>query len=417
MNIKSDSLNNILKSIGAIAALPLTIFALVKTVVDNPFITLAVALITAIIASIVTVSIWKVKIGDVIIAWLILIVAMLSIFVIWPTTMTVEGTVRYTTGDPINNEKIILIDVYGISHETRTNETGYYRFEKVPNGIYRVTLRENEVEGAAGGLLVRTLSTNLIIPASSATPSPSIPTQPEVSPVEIAVLNVNSEIQADGTIKNTASLSITPLGLGTLQLTSPSTIKLGESSVVRLLIIPDSAVTNLPKVTVTTVSAESPDYALKFSDHLQIYPVMMAELNGVNFEIQSDNHPEKPVTSSMPVEWIWNVKPLSEGKQTLILAISVPVIIDRSRDMVSAQTLKNVPIEIRVEVPATPVPTFTPTPLPPIVQIGEKLVENVSAIFVAIIGLIGVLAGTYVAYLNAKKTKVVKPATGKPKKK
>jgi hypothetical protein len=150
---------------------------------------------------------------------------------------------------------------------------------------------------------------------------------------------------------------------------------------------------------------------------------MIAELKGVNFEIESDNHPEKPVISSMPVEWIWNITPLSAGKQTLILAISVPVIIDQTRDVISAQTLKNIPIEIQVEVSPTPKPTqtpistFTPTPLPPIARIGEKLIENSSAVIIAIIGLIGVLAGIYVTYINAQKTKATKPATRKAKKK
>ena len=253
---------------------------------------------------------------------------------------------------------------------------------------------------------------------------------PTANPVEIAVLNINSEVQADGTVKNTADLSIAPLGLGTLQLASPATMKLGESGVIRLTITPDSALVDLPKVTVPTVSASDPGYVLEFSDRLQIYPVMIAELKGVNFEIASDGRPEKPVTSSLPVEWIWNVTPKSGGKQTLILAVSVPVIVDQTRDVVSAQTLKNIPIEIRVEVTATPIPsqtpqptqtpipTLTPTPLPAITRLGEQLIENASAIVVAIIGLIGVLAGAYVAYLNIKKPKAATSTVkGKTKKK
>lgn len=252
---------------------------------------------------------------------------------------------------------------------------------------------------------------------------------PSPSPVEIAVLNIYSEIQADGTVKNTASLSISPLGLGTLELSSPSAIKLGESSIIRLLITPDSVLADLPRVTAPAVSTNAPDYVLEFSDRLQIYPVMIAELKGVNFEIESDNRPEKPVTSTMPVEWIWSVTPLSAGKQTLILAISVPVVIDQTRDVVSAQTLKNIPIEIQVEgtpipIPSetpkptqTAVPTSTPTPLPPIARMGEKLIENISAVVVAVIGLIGVLAGAYVTYINAKKSKAAKSGTSKAKKK
>lgn len=237
----------------------------------------------------------------------------------------------------------------------------------------------------------------------------------ESSPVEIAVLNINSETQSNGTINNTASLSISPLGIGTLQLTSPSTIKFGESSVIRLTITPDSVLANLPRVAAPTVSTNAPEYVLEFSDRLQIYPVMIAELKGVKFEIESDNRPEKPVVSTMPVEWIWNVTPLSAGKQTLILAISIPVIVDQTRNVVSAQTLKNIPIEIQVEITPTPIPSKTPTPLPPIARIGEKLIENVTAITVAVIGLIGALAGVYVTYINAKKNEGTTSSTKKAK--
>lgn len=257
----------------------------------------------------------------------------------------------------------------------------------------------------------------------------SLSVTPITNPVEIAVLNVNTTTLPDGTVQNSADLSVSPLGLGSLQLTSPSTIKLGESSIIRLAITPDSALASLPKVSAPTISANSPDYVLEFSDRLQIYPVMIAELKGVNFEIESDNRPEKPVTSDMPVEWLWNVTPLYAGKQTLILSISIPVIIDHTHDVVSAQTLKNIPIEIRVEVTPTPIPsetpkptqtpipTSTPTPLPPIARIGEKLIENVSTVVVAIIGLIGVLAGAYVTYINAQKSKAAKSGTSKAKKK
>lgn len=251
----------------------------------------------------------------------------------------------------------------------------------------------------------------------------------QTNPVEIAVLNVHTITLPNGAIQNSAELSVSPLGLGSLKLTSPSTIKLGESSIIRLEIRPDSILENLPKVSAPTISVNSPEYVLEFSDRLQIYPVMTSELKGVNFEIESDNRPEKPVISYMPVEWIWNITPLSAGKQTLILVISVPVIINRNYDVASAQILKNIPIEIQVvvtpspipsETPTptqTPIPTLTPTPLPPIAKISEKLTENISLIVVAIIGLIGVLVTAYVARVNGKPSEVVTPTASKSKKK
>jgi hypothetical protein len=170
MSTPSKSLQNALKSLGAITALPLAIFALVKMVFDDPLITVVVVAITAILASILVVKYWEVKIESVIIAWLVLIVVMLGIYVIWPTTMTVEGTVEYTSGVPAINEKVVLVDVDGVSRETRTDETGYYQFERVPTGSYRVTSGDDEAEGGAKGTLVQGMISNLII--TEPTPDP-----------------------------------------------------------------------------------------------------------------------------------------------------------------------------------------------------------------------------------------------------
>jgi len=77
---------------------------------------------------------------------------------------------------------------------------------------------------------------------------------------------------------------------------------------------------------------------------------------------------------------------------------------------VSAQTLKNIPIEIQVEGTATPIPSQTPspvltaTPISATSRIREQLIENSSAIVVAMIGLIGTLVGAYVFYANNRKT-------------
>lgn len=229
----------------------------------------------------------------------------------------------------------------------------------------------------------------------------------------MAVLNITSEVQADGTVKKTADLSITPLGLGSVQLTSPSTIRLGESSFVRLTITPDSALAELPQVTVSTASENDPGYVLEFNDRLQVYPIMVAELEGANFDIVSDGHSQKVVTSAMPVEWIWSVTPKSGGEQTLILEIYVPVFIDQRFEIFSPHSLKNIPIEIQVEVTATPNPSEIPQPtqLPAITRIGEQLVQNASSILVAVIALIGVLTGAYVNYLNSRKSITAGPPT------
>jgi len=169
-----------------------------------------VAIVTVIVASVFAVKIWKAKIEDVIIAWLILSVTMLGIYVIWPTTMTVDGTVRYTTGGPVVNEKVVLVDVYGVSRETRTNEAGYYRFNKVPVGSYTVMSGANAGGGGgAGGILVRTVHTDLFIypPTSAPSPAPiAISTSTPSMPVSGLENNcINSDVWKSfkgGTVEN-----------------------------------------------------------------------------------------------------------------------------------------------------------------------------------------------------------------------
>jgi hypothetical protein len=240
-----------------------------------------------------------------------------------------------------------------------------------------------------------------------ATPAPAETTSPAISStaslVEIAALNVRSEVQSDGSIKKTADLSMTAVDLGSLQITSPAIIKLGESSVIRVTITPASALLDLPRVAVPTLEAKDLGYVFEFSDQLHIDPALIADLKGVNFDIVSDGYTEQPVTSLSPVTWIWNVTPKSGGKQILVLLIAVPVLIDRTGNRPSAQLLRRVPIEIEMEAGATSIPLN--------LRIREQLIENVTAIVVAVLSLIGALAGVYVNYQNNRRSKVVSPTT------
>jgi hypothetical protein len=260
----------------------------------------------------------------------------------------------------------------------------------------------------------------------------TIPT-PNTEPVKLASLNVKSQIQADGTIKNTAELSIEPIGIGDLRLTAPTRIKLGESGIIALVIVPDPALTGLPKTAVASYVDHSGNlpvesgHVYEFSDQIQVFPLMRAELVGANFDIVSDGQPIKPVVSSSLVEWVWLVTPKLGGKQTLVLSVSIPVVVDRVRDMVSAYPLKNRPIEIFVEAIPTPTPSATPTatstptpiptqtptptptpaptptPLPVAKRIGDQLINNAGIIVVALIALVGTLITAYASIQNSRR--------------
>jgi len=243
----------------------------------------------------------------------------------------------------------------------------------------------------------------------------------ETEPVEIAVLNVRSEVQENGNVKNTAQLSIDPLGLGDLELTTPTRVELGESEVVRLEITPDSALTGLPQVVVDSLPTgvpttslnlmSSPNYVLQFSDQIQIYPVMMAELGGVNFEVVPSGLQVRAVTSESQVAWLWSITAKWAGRQSLILTISIPVRIGQAEEEASIQ-LKEIPITVLVEAEPTSTPVPTPTPLPPAQRIHDQLVNNSATILSALVALLGVLAGVYASIQNSRREANIKDLEG-----
>jgi hypothetical protein len=100
----------IAKAVGLILGIPLALFAIVSSVVEQPIIALVVALITAVLASVWVVRSSWTGITEVVVAWMALALIVLAGFVIWPRTMTVEGTISDTAGNPVSNEVVVLFD-------------------------------------------------------------------------------------------------------------------------------------------------------------------------------------------------------------------------------------------------------------------------------------------------------------------
>jgi hypothetical protein len=194
-NNSQAQLVEIAKAVGAIVGVPLALFVLANNIVEQPIIGLVVALIAAVLASVWVVHSGWTGITEVVIAWMALALMVLAGFVIWPKTMTVEGTIRDTTGNSVNNEVVVLFDRSGRRYETETNAEGYYQFTDVPTGDYRVRVRSNEVEGGTKGILVRVVQQNIAVsevlsaaasptltPTESPAPTPTQPPLPTDTP-------------------------------------------------------------------------------------------------------------------------------------------------------------------------------------------------------------------------------------------
>lgn len=211
----------------------------------------------------------------------------------------------------------------------------------------------------------------------------------------IGFVIVKSETQDDGSIKNIVDLSINSTGVGEVYLEFPPEMKTGDSGIVRFSIIPNN---NVAKSISTTTSTQNSSWygdPFYFTDTIELYPVMEANLVGAGFEIIDNNSRLKDILSDRPTEWIWSIKATHSGTQILVVQISIPVIVNGSPEFI-ASPLKNIPMEIRVEK-----------------SIGTRL-EFLSPLVVpSLIGLIGALLGAYLNNRTAERKKSKKKAVVK----
>lgn len=225
MSTNSDSdrtqLVEMAKAVGAILGVPLALFAVTNSVIEQPLISLLVALIVAVLISVwVVLSGWA-NITQVIIVWLVLAVFVLAVFGFWPRTMTVEGIVYDPAGEPDTNVEVTLFDRSNKSYETRTNSAGFFQFIEVPIGKYRLRVQGREVGGEARGIQVRRIWHDFkvssispsVTPSGTApiayitlTPTPPSPTSTPMVPTDTST----PEPSVEPTRTNTPTLTSSP---------------------------------------------------------------------------------------------------------------------------------------------------------------------------------------------------------------
>lgn len=182
-----------------------------------------------------------------------------------------------------------------------------------------------------------------------APPEEAIIVEIEETPVAaLASLKITSQLQEDGNTINLASLSLNSLGIGTLQLETPDEMDIHETSMVKLSLGLTDEFTSLPSEPAADTDSDLPPEVLKYTDQIDIYPVMSAELIGSGFEISSNDSSQKVILSNAPVEWMWSIRPKDAGSHSLTIVISIPVVIDEQRNILSTHVLQNIPVVIEV---------------------------------------------------------------------
>jgi hypothetical protein len=222
---------------------------------------------------------------------------------------------------------------------------------------------------------------------TSFAPAPSLPpTGPTRSP--ITVINLQQNRQPDGSIKTTASVTAQQnLGLGQMELASPETMLMGETRTIRLKISPATSIASSTPVAAPGKTPDLPKFVYRFSGNVDLYPIMIAELRTLSFQVDKPGPIRRDVSPNIPVTWDWIVSPRSPGRQELAIEISIPAVINGVDSELS--TLQDVPLAIDVQSPI-------PTPVPFGERVGESIVNNSGAIIVALIGMIGTLIGILV---------------------
>jgi hypothetical protein len=200
------------------------------------------------------------------------------------------------------------------------------------------------------------------------TPTPtSVPTVTPTPLAEIGTVNVDTTIDEHGTTVHTVRLSIQPIEYGNISVVIPHILLLNRSDIISVIIIPDSAIQELPQTPSMELidnmsiahqefrnlnnSENPPDYIIMADNRIQIYPVMSVRLVGVNFDISPAEPQTFAIISSSPVEAAWTVTPLQEGEQNLILAVSIPVVVTQNTEQVVTYPLSNIPMQVDVMEP------------------------------------------------------------------
>lgn len=238
------------------------------------------------------------------------------------------------------------------------------------------------------------------LPVSSSLPAPTRTIGAARSPVPgapgIAVQNPQTQKQADGNLVTTAKVTAAEnLGLGQIDLAYPETLQMGESRTIRLKLSPAQQLASMTPVAVPAKTPDLPSFVYKFGGNIDLYPVMMAELRAIKFDVKPAGVQRRTVDPTKEAIWDWVVSPTMTGHQDLSLELSVPAIVNGVATDLSTEVIKNLVFNIDVQNPPPP-SLWT--------RIVDSLAGNAGPLLVALIGLLGTLIGI-IAKIQSDKSK------------
>lgn len=231
------------------------------------------------------------------------------------------------------------------------------------------------------------------VPGATKLPATSTPAATSSA---IRVQDIKTSTLANGSSSTTAQVTANNLGLGQLEVSYRDSMRIGESQTLRLRISPAQQLVSLTPVAAPGKTPDLPQFVYKFGGNIDIYPLMIAEIRALKFDVTPSGPLKRSVDPKSEIIWDWIISPRETGRQDLFIEISIPAVIN---GIDSTQVLQDLPAAIQVESP-------TPTPVPLANRIGESMANNSGAILVALIGLFGTIIGLlYKANSDSKRSK------------
>lgn len=240
-------------------------------------------------------------------------------------------------------------------------------------------------------------------PASPSAPAaPTVAASPTVAgrtgtpgtgsgtPGPITINDVNQQAQPNGEIRTTARAAAEgDLGVGQIEVASPEKMALGETRTIRLRISPATQLVSTTPIAVPVQTTNLPGFVYKFSGNVQLYPVIIAELRAVTFVVLPAGPVQRDIQSGAAAEWSWLVNSKAAGQQDLSISLQIPAIVNGVGSEISTNPLDEIPVSIRVD----PAPGGTPAPGSLREVAAKSIADNMGAIVIALIGLLGTILG------------------------
>jgi len=134
------------------------------------------------------------------------------------------------------------------------------------------------------------------------------------------------------------------LDIGVVEIWVPGKMAIGESKGVSVSLIPSE------ELRVRPPSIDIPKTYYEITDTVFMYPVMSAQLEGVNFIVSKQTYSSRAIPVDRVTEWVWSISAKETGHQLLIIELNAPVRVE-GFEMLATEAVYQRSFEVMVTQP------------------------------------------------------------------